>query len=199
MEIITITLSEYTDWGRDDAGAVVVHDEEATTSAVVGCATTTEEAAAMIAAFCRARPPVDDGWEEGHEEVLPVSHFTLNAVTLLAPLSAGQSWWAHVGESGDAEAVLELISMARETPEHPLLGREVASSDAVLDVVRDPVLWSGETEGGEFRVRRLDEHTLIAEHAEPGAQAWSATDDETAAQVYEMAIIHLVGTRGHPG
>lgn len=59
------------------------------------------------------------------------------------------------------------------------------------------MLWSGESEGGELRVRRLDEHNLIAERR--SGTAWEATDDETAARAYETAIISLVGSRGLPG
>lgn len=106
METIVITLCEYRDWGREDDGTVAIADEDATMATVVGCASSPEEAAGLIADFCRARPPVDDGYEDGHEEVLPISHFTLNAVRAGAPLSGGRAFSGLAGLRHELQDVL---------------------------------------------------------------------------------------------
>jgi hypothetical protein len=112
MNVITITLSEFTDWEPGEDGTVIVLDDDSTTETVVGCSAMPEEAAAVIAAFCRDRPDADDGSESG-EEVLPVSHFTLHCVAIGAPLSAGASWWAHVPPRERAEDALKDILAGR--------------------------------------------------------------------------------------
>ena len=57
----------------------------------------------------------------------------------------------------------------------------------------DPVLWEGELDGRTVRVRRLDEHALVAEEGLTGGLyqegTWAATDDETAMRAFEAAIL----------
>jgi hypothetical protein len=121
MQIIAITVTEYTDFevrenDAEDGLEVHVHvlDEDATCTHVVGAALSEERAAQLIADFCRARPPTDDGSGEC-EEVRPVAHVSLSCVELGAPLSqSGPEWWAHVSEDPDPASVLEQIRSKRE-------------------------------------------------------------------------------------
>src|SRR4051812_39022222 len=109
MDVIIINLCEFTDWELSKKGSVRIHDEDAVTETTLGVALCPEDAARSIAKFVRERPPVNDGWEDGAKEVAPISHFTLSAVRLGAPLSEGQTWWLHLKETDSEEEILESI------------------------------------------------------------------------------------------
>jgi hypothetical protein len=82
---------------------------------------------------------------------------------------------------------------------------EAESARALKEAESDPVVWEGTLDGDDgvdvVRIRRMDEHNLIAEqrnpaYAEGEPRAWEATDDGTAMRVYEIALIKSLGTRG---
>ncbi len=60
-------------------------------------------------------------------------------------------------------------------------------------VKEDPsVVWRGEVDGGDVRVRRASERELIVERlhtADSGESTWEATDDGTATHAYELALL----------
>lgn len=67
---------------------------------------------------------------------------------------------------------------------------------------QDPVVWKGTLEYGdgertvEARVRRMDEHALLAEVLLDGH--WGSPDDDLAARAYEQALLKELGRRGLP-
>ena len=179
MQVIAITVTEYTVFqtGEGEEGVEVDVISEDTTSYAIGAALSEERAAQLVADFCRARPPTNDGAEEGSEEVRPVAHVSLSCVELGAPLSpSGPLWWAHVSEDPDPASVLAQIRSKREPR------KEAPPPDP-------SVLWEGDLDGQRVRVRRMDEQSLLAERLVRSGTSWAPTDDREAMHAFEAALV----------
>jgi hypothetical protein len=94
----------------------------------------------------------------------------------------------------EAVGELEVAALSQGRTDTPPLSRARRVLSALEAAARtpppDPVLWEGTLDGQRVRVRRLDEHALLAEHLvlAPGT-VWAATDDEFAMRAFEAALL----------